>query len=245
MLTIHPDEPLAVEVVRAIHEGDIQALKRLLVEHPGLAAARLGDEGVSRSLLHVAADWPGHFPNGAACVAALIAAGADPNARFAGSHSETPLHWAASSDDTQVLDGLLDGGADIEAPGAILGGGSPLDDAVSFGQWQAARRLVERGAQVELWHAAAIGMMDRIDEFFAAEPPPGHEEITYAFWYACHGGQQQAAEYLLERGADLNWIPDWEKRTPLDTAQREGSADLVEWLRRQGGKTAGELKKED
>lgn len=35
MLTIHPGEPLAVEVVRVIHEGDVLALKRLLKENPG------------------------------------------------------------------------------------------------------------------------------------------------------------------------------------------------------------------
>lgn len=241
MHTISPNNPLAVEVVKVIKEGDIQALKRLLKENPGLAAARMGNEEESRSLLHVAADWPGHFPNGAASVAALIAAGADPNARFVGSHAETPLHWAASSDDTQVLDALLDGGADIDAPGAVLGGGPPLDDAVGFGQWQAARRLVERGSRVELWHAAALGLMDQVQMFFAADPLPGKGQISHAFWYACRGGQKRAAEYLLEKGADLNWVPDWGKQTPLDTAQSEGAADLVEWLRRQGGKTAGEL----
>lgn len=242
MRMIHPDDPLALEVVRVIQEGDIRALKRLIKENPGLAAARLGDDEESRSLLHVAADWPGHFPNGATSVAALITAGANPNARFVGSHAETPLHWAASSNDIQVLDALLDGGADIEAKGAVLSGGPPLDDAVGFGQWQAARRLVARGAQIEIWHAAALGLMDRVEQLFDAEPAPGQEQISHAFWYACHGGQLQTAEYLLEKGADLNWIPDWEDRTPLDTAQREGVASLVEWLRTQGGKTAVELK---
>ena len=43
------------------------------------------------------------------------------------------LHWAASSDDLAVLDALLDAGADIEAPGAVLGGGSALADACGFG----------------------------------------------------------------------------------------------------------------
>lgn len=59
---------------------------------------------MSRTLLHVVTDWPGHYPNGAATVALLIAAGTDVNARFAGPHTETPLHWAASSDDVEVLD---------------------------------------------------------------------------------------------------------------------------------------------
>ena len=116
----------------------------------------------SRTLLHVATDWPGHFPNGPATVFALIEAGADVNARFSGSYSETPLHWAASSDDVAVLDVLLDAGAEIEAAGGVIGGGAPLADAVAFGQWQAARRLVERGAKVNLWQAAALGMADRL-----------------------------------------------------------------------------------
>lgn len=88
---------------------------------------------MSRTLLHNVTDWPGHFRNGAATVALLIAAGADVNARFAGPHTETPLRWAASSDDVEVLDALLDAGADIEAPGAVIGGGSPLRDATAFG----------------------------------------------------------------------------------------------------------------
>jgi hypothetical protein len=69
--TIDTEDPLAVAVVQAIHTGDLATLKRLLVENPGLATARLGDDdpqGMSRSLLHVATDWPGHFPNGAASV---------------------------------------------------------------------------------------------------------------------------------------------------------------------------------
>src|SRR5205807_5308699 len=88
----------------------------------------------------------------------LIAHGADVNARFTGSHTETPLHWAASNDDLAALDALLDHGADIEAPGAVIGGGTPLADAVAFGQWQAARRLVERGARTTLWQAVALPM---------------------------------------------------------------------------------------
>src|SRR5262249_51581489 len=57
------------------------------------------------------------------------------------------------------------GGADIEASGASIAGGTPLDDAVGYRCWQVARLLVERGAQVNrLWHAAALGMMSRVEE---------------------------------------------------------------------------------
>lgn len=56
----------------------------------------------------------------------LIQHGADVNARFAGPHTETPLHWAASSDDVEVLDALLDARADIEALCGIRSRLSPL-----------------------------------------------------------------------------------------------------------------------
>ncbi len=236
MLNIDVNDALAVAVVAAIRSGDLDGLTRLLSAHPGLATARIG----GRSLLHVVADWPGHFPNGAATVTALIAAGADPNVPgTAGPSPETPLHWAASCDDVDVLDALLDGGADIEAPGASIAGGTPLDDAVGYGQWRVARRLVERGARVEkLWHAAALGIMPRVEEHFAAPAKPKPESVNDAFWQACHGGQRQAAEYLLAHGADLNWIPAWTKETPFDIAESQHANDLVEWLRKQGASSA-------
>jgi hypothetical protein len=100
-----------------------------------------------RTLLHVATDWPGRFPNGPVVVAALVAAGAEVNDRFTGPHGETRLRWAASSDAVAVLDALIAGSADLEAHASVIDGGAPLADAVAFGQWNAARRLIEHGAQ--------------------------------------------------------------------------------------------------
>jgi len=237
VLNIQPDEPLAVAVVDAIHNGNIELLKRLLHENASLATARIAG---TRTLLHIVTDWPGHFPNGAKTVAALIAHGAEVNAPFIGRHTETPLHWAASCDDVAVLDALLDHGAAIEATGAVIGGGTPLADAVAFGQWQAARRLVERGARTTLWQAAALGLMAPVVEHFASPTPPTPDEATNAFWCACHGGQRSPAEYLLGRGADLNWV-GYDGLTPIDAANRSGAAELVEWLHSQGAKSAKDL----
>ena len=256
-MNLRPDEPLAVTAAQAILSGDLETLARLLAENRELASARIGEDvdgcdGGKRTLLHVATDWPGHFPNGAATVALLVAQGADVNARFTGRHSETPLHWAASSDDVEVLDALLDAGADIEAPGAVIGGGTPLADAVAFGQWQAARRLVERGAQTTLWQAAALGLLERIEGHFAGDtsgalppwsprPPrsgdPAPDAITHAFWCACHGGQRRTAEFLLDRGAVVDWV-GYDGLTPIDAARRSGAEEVVEWLRRQGARSA-------
>jgi ankyrin repeat protein len=245
-MIIGTDDPIAVAAVGAIHAGDVAALQRLLEHHPELATAALGGAdggddgaaGMTRTLLHVATDWPGHFPNGAETVATLVGAGADVNARFTGSHSETPLHWAASSDDVAVLDALLDAGADIEARGAVIGGGTPMADATAFGQWNAARRLLERGARTTMWESAALGLLDRVDGHFQQDPPPSTEDATAALWGACHGGHREVAEYLLDRGADVNWV-GWDDLTPLDVARRSNADQLVAWLLSVGAEPRG------
>ncbi|HEY5422787.1 MAG TPA: ankyrin repeat domain-containing protein [Ilumatobacteraceae bacterium] len=241
MQIIDVDDPIATAAVRAIHEGDVEGLRRMLIEHPDLARAALGSKdsanGMTRSLLHVVTDWPGHFPRGPETVKTLVAAGADVDARFTGPHTETPLHWAASSDDVAVLDALLDAGADIEATGAVIAGGTPMADATAFGQWNAARRLLERGATTNLWEASALGLLDRVESFFAADEGPAPDHVTASFWGACHGGHRDVAEYLLDRGAELNWV-GWDELTPLDAAARSGADDVVAWLRSIGGRSA-------
>ncbi len=239
------DEPLAAAAIDAIHRGDVARLKQLLTEHPelataGFASAKDRERGTSRTLLHVVTDWPGNFPNGAETVAALVEAGADVNARFCGTHSETPLHWAASSDDVTVIDALLNAGADIEVRGAVIGGGTAMSDATAFGQWKAAQRLLERGAHATLWESAALGLLDRVEAYVAAEPAPTAEEITECLWGACHGGHREVAELLVARGADLDWV-GWDDLTPLDTAERSEAADVIAWLRGIGAKSASEL----
>jgi ankyrin repeat protein len=244
ILRLAENDPLAIATGAAIRGGDVDALERLLSENPGLATARIVDkQGGARTLLHVAADWPGHFPQSSRTVSLLIAAGADPNARMTPHPQdpncrETPLHWAASSNDVAVLDALLDGGADIEAPGAIFTAGSPMSDAVVFAQWNAARRLMNRGARTTLWQAAALGLLDRVKGFCTRVPAPSSEEITNAFWNACRGGELGTAEYLFGHGADANWIGH-ERKTPLQAAEESGNHELITWLHEHGARTTG------
>ena len=240
------DDQLAVAVTSAIRGGDVDSLKRLLADHPELATAVIASEkdrarGIGRTLLHVATDWPGNFPNGPQIVAALVEAGADVHGRFSGPHVETPLHWAASSDDVAVIDALLDAGADIEARGAVIGGGTPMADATAFGQWNAARRLLERGAATTMWEASALGLLDRVQAGFAADPRSSEDDATACLWGACHGGHRDVAAFLFEHGADPNWI-GWDDLAALDVAERAEAPDVVEWLRSVGAKPAAELR---
>ena len=234
-------DPLAAALVDTIHLGDVASLRRLLHDHPALGAARVGDLEQSRTLLHVVTDWPGHFPNGAEVVVVLTRAGADVNAPFHGGHSETALHWAASSDDVEVLEALLDAGADLEAQGGVIAGGTPLTDATAFAQWRAARRLVDRGARVTAFDAAALGYLDVVKEFFPHYVEHVADELGDAMWAACHGGQKAVAVYLLARGADVNHVPALEQQTPLDAAARSSAKDVLKWLHSRGARTAAEL----
>jgi ankyrin repeat protein len=236
-LRLPEDEPLVRALVAAIHAGEVELVRTLVTENQGLASARFVDgRGGSGTPLHAATDWPGYFRNGPEIASVLIEAGADPSAPVEGSwHAETPLHWAASSDDVEVARALIDGGADIEAMGASLGGGTPLDDAVGYGCWQVARLLVERGARADLGQAAALGLMRQVEALVAADPPTS-EQLTDALWGACHGGQRRMAEFLMDLGADVNGTPSWGDGTPLDAAdsQDTGREALVTWLRERG-----------
>jgi ankyrin repeat protein len=226
---LDPGEPQGRAVIEALRSGDATALRELLREHPALATARLGtpEPGQARSLLHILTDWPGHAPDAAAKVAALVAAGADVDARFIGPHTETPLHWAASSDDLEALDALLDAGADIEAGGAVIGGGTPMADAVAFGQWNAARRLLARGARTTLWQSAALGLTERVRE----QLTDVQADLDNALWCAAHGGQHETAELLLARGANPAWVGH-DSLTAAEAAERSDAPELAAWLRR-------------
>jgi ankyrin repeat protein len=237
-MTLSPADPLAVRLTAAVHSGALDELARLLEERPELADARIaGRRGGWRTPLHLVTDWPGYFPNGPAVVRLLIEAGADPSAPSDDGPSETPLHWAASSDDAEVAAALIDGGADIEALGGSIAGSTPLANAVGYGCWHVARLLVASGARVHsLWQAAALGMQERALEFLDADPPPTQRELDDAFWQACHGGQLRSAELLLARGANIRATPDYSEQTALEIA---GSTDtrreqLVTWLRERG-----------
>jgi ankyrin repeat protein len=226
---VDSQDPLAITAVRAIRTGDTVSLASLLSQHPGLVSEQIHG---TRTPLHVASDWPGYFPAGPATVRLLIEAGADPNAVVTdGTQAETPLHWTASSDDADVAEALISGGADIETRGGSIG--TPLDNAVGYGCWNVARLLIQRGAQVStLWHAAALGLMPQVEEFLAASPAPSPDDVTEAFWQACHGGQRRTAERLLASGADPHATPGYSDQTAAQIAAEPGTQreNLRTWL---------------
>mgnify|MGYP001369290599 CR=1 FL=1 len=237
-VTLPGDAPTVVELRTAVHDGDVDLVERLLSANPDLAGARFVARGRSGTALHFVTDWPGYFPNGPAIVHLLIDAGGDPNAASSGpGKPETPLHYAASTDDVDVAAALLDRGADLETPDGSIG--TPLDNAVGYGCWHVARLLATRGARIEkIWHAAALGTLDDLEALLAREPD--REEISKGFWHACGAGERRSAERLLRAGAELDWVPDYAEGTALDAATGLGTQreNVIEWLRSIGAHSA-------
>ena len=227
----------------AIRRGEAERLADLLRAHPDLPRWRLGGPARGRTPLHVVTDWPGYFPNGPRIAQMLIDAGADVDARGEDGTGETPLHWAASSDDAAVARVLIAAGADIEAAYGSIG--TPLDNAIGYGCWNVAWLLVHSGARVDkLWHAAALGLLDRVEDLLRVDAGAGRDAIDQALWHACAGGQRRAAELLVSAGADLAFTPDYGRGSLIDVAARHGTqrANLIEWLQslgvaRQGAKS--------
>ncbi|KAM3501305.1 hypothetical protein MY10362_005664 [Beauveria mimosiformis] len=230
-LTFIPvEDTRAIAVTKAIQTGDIKSLEAQLSERNELVSAYIGSPNDARTLLHLLTDWPGHFPNTTAVAKILIDAGCQVNAPYIGKlHFETPLHWTVSCDDLEVMDMLLDAGADINAGGGIIDD-TPLADARAFLQLKCAHRLVERGADVTLQDAATLGLLDRVKAMFAGASRPSEQDANCAFWNACHGSQLETAQFIHSHGADVNFVPPWGEDTALYEARSQKAEDLVKWL---------------
>jgi ankyrin repeat protein len=124
-----------------------------------------------------------------------------------------------------AVDLLLDAGASLEPKHSFAH--PPLSWAVTTYSLAFARRLVERGAPLDLWCAAGLGWVERLPEFFdgAGKPlanasrhgatrfdasgkllpkPPTNPKdvVSDALFIAARNGQLEAARFLLDRGAD-------------------------------------------
>lgn len=241
-MEIRTTEPLAQALTSAIHTGDVKALTQLLDGDPLISKARIVDpKGASRTLLHIAADWPGHFPRVSQTIGLLIERGADPDAPMVGGNApESPLHWAASSNDVDALNALLEGGANYRKPRSNF---HERHRHVRRGHLRTVERrtpAARLGSENDAYRVRGLGLLDRLATYFDQDLKPAGDQITAALWHACRGGQLQTAQYLTGKGANINWV-GWDKITPLDGAQQSGNQDLVAWLRNQGAKRASAL----
>ncbi len=174
----------------------------------------------------------------------------------------TPLHRAVAASAREVVELLLDRGADIHAlhgdgPGSESGyapaGFQPIDLALWSGPYygvrgdiETARMLIERGATHDLVTSAALGDLERVRSFLDDDPgriaearPSGKRALSTAIQF----GHEPIVRLLLHRGADPNGPegPIAPRGMALHIAGRTGDRPLVELLLAHGADPNGEI----
>jgi ankyrin repeat protein len=223
------------QVISAIGEGDVAALAAALEA----GANPNAESSPGRPALFLASRR-----GNAEAVRLLIDAGADIEAETAES---SILAAAAFEGHVEIIEELLDAGADINATGDAFGrGGSALYNAVVNLQSEAAKLLIERGADVNqpdpelgetpLIPAAARNLPEIVALLLENGADIDHQDnlgrtaLHYAA-FSKYGGisSPAAAKLLIDHGAALD-IEDNEGLTPLDIAL----PDVAELLREAG-----------
>jgi len=240
----------------AIKAGDADSLGEFLQSNPELAQDHSQDrvrteKPHTRTLLHTVADYPGCLPNAIEMARRLIDAGADVNARATNEDNpsrETPLHWAASCDDVDLAEFLLDSGAEIDSDGGVVSNGTPAWNATIFSCVNVANLLIDRGAARNLMIVAGAGRRDLLDDYFGddgipvadagalptwEEPRAPKAALDSAFGFACRNGQVTVASRLLARGADPS-VKNPLGETPYKQADDRKHRDVVSWLEAKG-----------
>lgn len=152
----------------------------------------------------------------------LLAHGANPNVQatpdepgflFGGGRS--PLMWAAFRGNNEVIQLLIDAGADINAPNVL---GTPLAQAAWADRTQAAELLLARGAKTEI-----TGFMDGYTALhWAASSDEGNDRIVKLLLQ--HGANPNA-----EGGEPIDAFMGT-PQTPLMLARRHGDEDVINAL---------------
>lgn len=131
----------------------------------------------------------------------------DPN-RVAqgGTANFTPLHIAVRAGHMQVVELLLDKGADINAKTSL--NITPLQLAMVHGYKDILELLVAKGARMDIYAATAVGDIERVKAFLTSNP----ELINATQWekgftplhWAAYCGHTELVKILINNGAKVN-----------------------------------------
>ena len=215
------EEPAAL--FAAVESGDEPRVRSLVADQPELASAR-DDTGLPVVLA-------ARYRNQLGMVEALLAAGPDLDVFAAAAVGRTDRLAEILDDDPAAVDAV---GVD---------GFRPLQLAAFFGQPEAARRLVERGAPVDAvsgndaglraLHSAVAGRHVEVVRLVleaGADPGPRQQGgFTPLMAAALHGDEPVVAS-LLAAGADPTARSD-DGRDAADLAEQGGHSGLAARLR--------------
>jgi len=144
---------------------------------------------------------------------------------------DSPLVVQARS--REMLDVLLDAGADINARSKWWAGGFGLLDSASP---ELASYAIERGAIVDAHSASRLGLLSRLQEILSARPDlvnarggDGQTPLHFA-------GTVEVAEYLLGHGAIIDMLDVDHESTPAQYMVRDRQ-EVLHYLIHRGCKT--------
>jgi ankyrin repeat protein len=245
--------------VRGWQEQSFVALARVLIDH-GADVDAMGynpNKGVASAV--VLAAWEGELE----VLTLLLEAGADPNRPAS---AETALYCAIEHTDpdapepnkvsvllqhgarhdvftasmtgqTDLVETLLDEYEPLIERRSLKRGRTPLEEAVSYGRWQTAERLVARGAAVSIHAASAMGRTDLVAQILDSDPTAQMEATDDSqetpLLIAARHGRDTIVELLLACGADASTQNRWQI-TALYEAVTSDNAQAVALLLKAG-----------
>jgi ankyrin repeat protein len=214
------------QTVATIHDaaagGRADELRRRLEAHPELLDAR-GVDRLGETALHAATRG-----NHAACVRLLLEAGAAVDIRDYGDNASA-LHFAAQAADPEIVQALVEAGADVNGEGddhqlGVLGWATCLgrvrEDVAAY--------LLGRGARLDIWSAVALGREADVRRLVAADGASltarlsRNEHRRTPLHHAAALGRAAMVGLLLDLGADVS-ATDATGATALTTAALAGA----------------------
>lgn len=142
-------------------------------------------------------------------------------------YDKTPLHLAAEKNHAEIAGILLEAGANLEQ--LTTWGMTPLEWAANMNSRAVADKLIAAGARLNMWSAAGLGMPETVAAFFGPDdslrdgaaqtrnkrepggkwvavpaPTDRREIISDAFYIASRNGHAPVAQFLLDKGADID-----------------------------------------
>lgn len=239
---------------RAVREGEVAALERILSEAPATLDER---DSAGHTLLglacitatgDVALPPVAGTPEQHAAVDLILAAGADPSA--AAKNGWSPLHTAAMTGHTHLARRLLAAGASRQGQLHGATGGSPLSLALFYGQSEIAELLADPPLPDNLRTSAALNRP--LGRFVAGEALTSQASegtdfyrplLAFPVWQRTNGRQElldealawasrndacQAMDALVRLGADVN--SNAYRGTPLLWAIYADRLAAASWL---------------
>lgn len=220
----------------AIESNDADAVRALLEKHPADTLIEYGEHKIT-PLMRAA--WEGD----AAITGILLAGGAKVNARATDSQ-ETALMNAVTRGHVEVVQMLLEAGADVTPKNST--GFNAFTSAVAAGNEEVAALLLKSGAKIgegahsltPLQFAASAGNVSMI-RFLAGQGADVNQGAKQgqqtALLSAIYAAQVDAVKTLIELKANVN-TKTKDGDTPLKAAQKGDQEDIIAILKQAGAK---------